>query len=195
VRATGRVMVLHFSDWMGLVRWGTNQGGRKRLLAVCGHPATTPRHVRRPESSTIHGGVAAGWQAPPGGERGGALMRLALLVGNAGHVVGLLWPVAAHLLEGHPSAEEPVSRFTLLRKRRRDVALIDLGIVAGRVETAARRLDYAIERDVLVTISLSAVDLNAGNSWRPDSSVLHRPESEVIDRRPMSSPRLPGLMS
>ena len=45
----------------------------------------------------------------------------------------LLRPVAAHLLESHPSDEERVSRLALLRKRRHDVGLIDLGIVAGRM--------------------------------------------------------------
>jgi hypothetical protein len=69
---------------------------------------------------------------------------------DAGPVVRLQRPPAAsHLLEGHTPDEEPVGRLTLLAQRLLEVAAIDVGARAGRVEPARCEIDDSVEGDLL----------------------------------------------
>jgi hypothetical protein len=70
------------------------------------------------------------------------------VVADAGGVVGLLGPVAAHLLERDPSEQDGVGGLALLAQRRDEVGLVDLGLV-GHAEPAIGGVDDAVERDVL----------------------------------------------
>jgi hypothetical protein len=71
------------------------------------------------------------------------------VVGDARRVVCLQRPVPAHLLERHPPEQQRIGGVALLAKGRLNVCVIDRGVIAGRIEPTLRRLDDAVERDVL----------------------------------------------
>jgi hypothetical protein len=88
------------------------------------------------------------WKRPA--RRGHSLVlgHVVEVVGDAGVVVVLQWPIAAHLLKGHPSEQYGVSRFPLFTDRVEDVGLIGV-LVSTRGEPAISSVDDAVDGDVL----------------------------------------------
>jgi hypothetical protein len=102
------------------------------------------------------------------------LRHLVEVVGDAGGVVGLQWPVPAHVLEGHASEEQRIRSVALFPQRRLDVGLIDVGVVSGWSEPSPGSVDDTIECDVLgddqiphtPNLPLSSYVTGTGRSWR-----------------------------
>jgi hypothetical protein len=69
--------------------------------------------------------------------------------GDPCRVVLLLWPVAAELLERHPPEQQRILTLHVLLQHGQDVRSIRLVSVPGRREPTFRRVDDAVERDVL----------------------------------------------